>query len=163
VRTSLRPKSKRSQLGDVLSILARAQPTGRTDVAASLQQIAGMLRHAGLVMIFSDLLGEPELILQALYRLRHRGHDVIVFHILDEAEVHFPFDGLVELEEPETGQLLEVDASDFRPAYLEEVAEFQEIFRRECARAKIDYVPLDTSMPFDRALSEYLINRSQRS
>ena len=163
VRTSLRPKSKRTQLGDVLSILARAQPTGRTDVAASLTQIAGMLRHASLVMLFSDLLGQPEAILQALYRLRHRGHDVIVFHILDEAEVRFPFDGLVELEEPETGQLVEVDASDFRHAYLEQMEKFRDTLRRECARAKIDYVPLDTSMPFDRALSEYLINRSQRS
>jgi len=163
VRTSLRPKSKRTQLGDVLSILARAQPTGRTDVAASLTQIAGMLRHASLVMLFSDLLGQPEAILQALYRLRHRGHDVIVFHILDEAEVRFPFDGLVELEEPETGQWVEVDASDFRHAYLEQMEKFRDTLRRECARAKIDYVPLDTSMPFDRALSEYLINRSQRS
>ncbi|MCS7305311.1 MAG: DUF58 domain-containing protein [Thermoguttaceae bacterium] len=163
VRASLRPKSKRTQLGDVLAILARSQPTGRTDVAACLTQIAGMLRHASLVMVFSDLLGQPEPILQALYRLRHRGHDVIVFHILDEAEVRFPFDGLVELEEPETGQLVEVDASDFRHAYLEELQQFQNTFRRECAQAKIDYVPLDTSMPFDRALSEYLINRSQRS
>jgi len=163
VRTSLRPKSKRTQLGDVLSILARAQPAGRTDVAASLTQIAGMLRHASLVMLFSDLLGQPEPILQALYRLRHRGHDVIVFHILDEAEVRFPFDGLVELEEPETGQWVEVDASDFRHAYLEQMEKFRDTLRRECARAKIDYVPLDTSMPFDRALSEYLINRSQRS
>ncbi len=163
VRTSLRPKSKRTQLGDLLSILARSQPTGKTDVAASLKQIAGMLRHASLVMIFSDLLGDPESILQALYRLRHRGHDVILFHILDEAEVRFPFDGLVELEEPETGERLEVDASDFRSAYIEELTDFQETFRRECARAKIDYVSLDTSMPFDRALSEYLINRSQRS
>ncbi len=163
VRSSLRPKSKRTQLGDVLSLLARLQPTGRTDVAASLTQIAGMLRHASLVMVFSDLLGPLEPILEAFYRLRHRGHDVIVFHILDEAEVRFPFDGLVELEDPETGQLVEVDASDFRPTYLEEIQQFRESLGRECARAKIDYVPLDTSMPFDRALSEYLINRSQRS
>lgn len=163
VRSSLRPKSKRTQLGDVLAILARSQPTGRTDVAASLTQIAGMLRHASLVMLFSDLLGQAEAILQALYRLRHRGHDVIVFHILDEAEVRFPFEGLVELEDPESGQLVEVDASDFRHAYLEELEAFRTTFRRECARAKIDYVPLDTSMPFDRALSEYLINRTQRS
>ena len=53
-------------------------------------------------MVFSDLLAEPEPIIAALRRLRHGGHDVILFHILDEAEVTFPFDGLVELEEPET-------------------------------------------------------------
>ena len=61
-----------------------------------------MLRHASLVMIFSDLLAEPAPVLESLYRLRHGGHDVILFHILDEAEVNFPFSGMVELEDPET-------------------------------------------------------------
>ena len=65
-------------------------------------QIAAMLRHASLVMIFSDLLAEPAPVLEALYRLRHGGHDVILFHVLDEAEVEFPFRGMVELEDPES-------------------------------------------------------------
>ena len=69
-------------------------------------QLASMLRHKSLVMLFSDLLGEPGPIFQALRQLRHRGHDVILFHVLDEAEVHFPFQGLVELEDPETQQRL---------------------------------------------------------
>ena len=51
-----------------------------------------MLRHASLVMIFSDLLAEPGPVLESLYRLRHGGHDVILFHVLDEAEVRFPFE-----------------------------------------------------------------------
>ena len=102
IRSSLAPKSRRSHLGDVLSLLANLKPEGKTDIAQSLTQIAAMLRHASLVMIFSDLLAEPEPVLQALHRLRHRGHDVILFHVLDEAEVRFPFDGMVELEEPET-------------------------------------------------------------
>ena len=95
-------KTRRSHLGDVLSLLANLKPAGETDIAHSLVQVAAMLRHASLVMVFSDLLAEPEPILAALYRLRHGGHDVILFHILDEAEVHFPFDGMVEFEEPET-------------------------------------------------------------
>ncbi len=163
IRASLAPKSKRRQLGDVLSVLARAEPSGKTDVAASLTQIAAMLRHASLVMVFSDLLCDSGPVLHALHRLRHRGHDVILFHVLDEAEVRFPFDGMVELEEPETEERLELDASDFRPAYTAEIDEFRETYRRECSQAKIDYVPLDTSMQFDRALTEYLVNRSVRS
>jgi uncharacterized protein (DUF58 family) len=162
IRGSLAPKSKRKQLGDVLSLLANLKPEGKTDVAASLSQVAAMLRHASLVMVFSDLLGEPEPILQALRRLRHAGHDVIVFHVLDEAEVRFPFDGMVELEEPETQERLEVDASDFRRDYLDELEAFRDTYRRECSQARIDYVALDTSMPFDKALLEYLMSRRAR-
>ena len=85
-----------------------------------------------------------------------------MFHILDEAEVEFPFNGLVELEEPETSDKLEVDADSFRTDYLEEVSAFRDQYRVECQKSNIDYVPLDTSMPFDRALMEYLISRRGR-
>jgi uncharacterized protein (DUF58 family) len=162
IRDSLAPKSKRKQLGDVLSLLANLKPEGKTDVAASLTQVAAMLRHASLVMVFSDLLGEPEAIVQALRRLRHAGHDVIVFHVLDEAEVRFPFAGMVELEEPETSQRLQVDASDFRRDYLDELEAFRDAYRRECSQMRIDYVALDTSMQFDKALLEYLMSRRAR-
>jgi uncharacterized protein (DUF58 family) len=162
IRNSLAPRSRRGHLGDVLSLLARLKPRGKTDIAQSLSQIAGMLRHASLVMVFSDLLGEPEPVLEALHRLRHRGHDVILFHILDEAEVRFPFSGMVEFEDPESEERLPLDADGFRADYLAEVEAFRELYRRECAQARIDYVALDTSMQFDRALTEYLGRRRAR-
>jgi len=121
-----------------------------------------MLKHASLVMVFSDLLADPEPIIRAMRELRHGGHDVILFHVLDEAEVAFPFSGLVELEEPETSERLEVDADNFRRDYLHEVENFREQYRRECFQSGMDYVPLDTSMPFDRALTEYLLMRRSR-
>ena len=159
IRNSLPPKSKRSHLGDVLSLLAKLEPRGKTDIAQSLTQIAAMLRHASLVMVFSDLLADPEPILQSLFRLRHRGHDVILFHVLDEAEANFPFDGMVELEEPETNRQLEIDATAFRRDYLDELHSFRETYRRECYQAGVDYVGIDTSMQFDIALTEYLVGR----
>lgn len=162
VRRSLPPKSKRTQLGAILSMLANLKPEGETDVAKSLTQIAAMLRHRSLLMVFSDLLVDPGPVVQALHRLRHGGHDVILFHILDEAEVRFPFDGMVELEEPETNEKMMVDASDFRQDYLSEVEAFRESYRRECFQSGIDYVALDTSMQFDRALMEYLVSRRGR-
>jgi uncharacterized protein (DUF58 family) len=162
LRDSLPPKSKRTQLGRLLSLLAKLEPTGRTDVAKSLVQIAAMLKHRSLVMIFSDLLAEPEPIIQSLRRLRHGGHDVILFHVLDEAEVHFPFEGMIEFEEPEEAETLQVDAEGYRAAYLSELARFRETYRRECRQSGIDYVPLDTSMQFDRALMEYLVSRRAR-
>lgn len=162
IRKSLPPKSRRGQLATVLSVLANLKPAGKTDVAASLSQIAAMLRHASLVMIFSDLLAEPEPIFQALHRLRHRGHDVILFHVLDEAEARFPFEGMVELEEPESGERLTLDADNFRRDYLAEIEAFREAYRRECFQSGIDYVPLDTSMQFDKALAGYLAGRKAR-
>ena len=162
VRDSLPPKSKRKQLGNVLSLLARLKPTGETDIGRSLIQIAAMLKQRSLVMIFSDLLTDPEPVIKSLRQLRHGGHDVILFHVLDEAEVRFPFDGLIEFEEPESNQKLQVDATDFRRAYLDELAAFREQYRQECFQSGIDYVPLDTSMQFDRALTEYLISRRAR-
>src|SRR5688572_28847366 len=98
IRASLPPRSKRTQLGNVLSLLTNLRPTGKTEIAKCLTQIAAMLRHKSLVMLFSDLLADPEPVFAVLRRLRHAGHDVILFHILDEAEVRFPFSGVVELE-----------------------------------------------------------------
>jgi uncharacterized protein (DUF58 family) len=162
IRSSLPAKSKRTQIGNVLSLLARLKPEGKTGIAQSLGQIAAMLRHRSLVMIFSDLLAEPEPVLQALRRLRHRGHDVILFHILDEAETKFPFDGLVELEDPETQERVQVDARHYRDDYVAELEAFRQRFRRECFQSRIDYVALDTSMQFDKALLEYLSTRRAR-
>jgi uncharacterized protein (DUF58 family) len=162
IRQSLPPRSKRTQLGNVLSMLANLRPSGETDIAKSLTQIAAMLRHRGLVMLFTDLFAEPGPVIQALRRLRHGGHDVILFHILDEAEAKFPFDGLIEFEEPESHEKLQIDAGAFRADYLSEIQEFCEMYRRECFQIGIDYVPLDTSMQFDRALTGYLASRRGR-
>ena len=162
VTQSLPPRSKRSQLGNILSLLAKLSPKGVTDVAKSLHQVAGMIRHRSLVMLFSDLLGDPEPILKAFHRLRHSGHDVIVFHILDEAEALFPFEGMVELEDNETNETLVVDAEGIKADYLEEVAAFMELYRKECLKARIDYVAINTGMPFDKALMSYLLSRQAR-
>ncbi len=162
IRDSLAPRSKRKQLGNILSLLARLQPEGETDIAHSITQIAAMLKHRSLVMVFTDLFAETEPVLRALHRLRHGGHDVILFHVLDEAEVQFPFRGMVEFEEPESLEKLQVDATDFRPDYLAELAAFRDLYHQECLSSGVDYVPLDTSMQFDRALTEYLVQRKAR-
>ena len=161
IRHSLAPHSKRTQLGNILAMLARLKPTGATDLAGSLHQIAAMLRHRSLIMLFSDLLADTDPIIDALHRLRHRGNDVIIFHVLDEAEALFPFDGIVEFEDVESHDKLTVDTAGIRSDYLEALEELHSRFRRECAAARIDYVPLHTGMPFDRALMGYLVSRQK--
>ena len=162
ISQSLAPKSKRSQLGNILSLLAKLKPEGETEIAKSLHQFAGMLRHKSLVMIFSDLLADPEPVYKSLHRLRHAGHDVIVFHILDEAEALFPFDGMLELEDNESHEKLEVDADAIRADYLDAVNTFQASYKKECQNARIDYIPVHTGMPFDKALMSYLHSRKGR-
>ncbi len=162
IRNSLPPRSKRQQIGNVLSVLANLRPSGETDIAGSLTQLAAMLKHRSLVMLMTDLLSDPEPVISALRRLRHGGHDVILFHVLDEAEVTFPFQGLVELEDPESSEKMQIDGRHFRPDYVEQIDTFCQMYRRECFQSGIDYVRLDTSMPFDKALTEYLINRKTR-
>lgn len=162
IRTSLPPRSKRTQLANILAILANLKPTGQTDVASCMHQLAAMIRSKSLVMLFSDLLTDPEPVLQSLHHLRHRGNEVILFHILDEAEVHFPFEGTIEFEDVEEERRLILDARGMRPDYLRSLHEFQEHYRSECFKVGIDYVAMDTSVSFDRALMEYLLQRQRR-
>ena len=162
IRAFLPPRSKRTQLGTILGILAGLKPAGTTDVAKCLHRVAGMVKSKSLVILFSDLLAEPKPVLDALHHHRHRGNEVILFHILDEAEVHFPFEGLIEFEDVESPDRLTLDARGMREDYLAAIAEFKEFFRTECNKCGVDYVPIDTSINFDKALLEYLIQRQRR-
>lgn len=162
LKASLPARSRRSQLGDILSVLQRCRPTGTTNIAGNLRRVASMIRHRSLMMLMSDLLADQDEIIDAIRMLRFRGHDVIVFHILDEAEVTFPFSGSVDLLEPETDDHEIVDAAGIRAEYLKAVSDLREHFRTTCLAVGADYVPLDTSMPFDKALVEYLSQRQAR-
>lgn len=162
IRSSLPARSKRTQLANILALLSRAKPTGATDVARSLRQFAPMVRHKSLIMIFSDLLADPEPIIEAFRLLRFAGHDLMVFHVLDEAEAHFPFSGMCELRDPESGALMTVDASGVRQDYLEAIGELRATYQQACRSIGADFIELDTSMRFDKALVEYLSQRKAR-
>ncbi len=162
IRHCLAPKSRRSHLNNVLSLLSKLKPDGQTDIARSLGQLAAMLKQRSLVMVFSDFLTEKDSVFESLRRLRHGGHDVILFHVLDEAEVTFPFDGMVELQDPESEDTLVVEAEGYRQDYAQQIEDFREAYATECRQMGVDYVPLDTSMQFDHALMEYLLSRRSR-
>lgn len=158
----LPPKSKRAQFSSVLSILSTLVPSGEANHAHCLNQLSSLVRGKSLIMVFSDLLAEPEPIMKALRQLRHRGHEVILFHILDEAETQFPFDGMVEFHDVETPAQLTVDARGMKEDYLAAIADFRGKFKEDCMHMGCDYVPTDTSVNFDKALLEYLIQRQRR-
>lgn len=159
---SLPARSRRSHLGNILSVLQQAKPSGETSIGPNLRQIGSMIRHRSLMMLMSDLLADQDEIIDSLRMLRYAGHDVILFHVLDEAEVTFPFSGSVDLVEPESNDHQIVDAAGIRSDYLEAVAEMRTRYQKECFALGADYVALDTSMPFDKALTEYLYQRRAR-
>jgi uncharacterized protein (DUF58 family) len=162
IRTFLPPKSKRTQIGAILSVLDIAKPQGQTDVAHCLHQIARIIRKRSLVILFSDLLTDLPPVIHALHHLRHDGNEVIIFHILDEAEVTFPFRQVVELEDPETLERLTLDARGVRDGYLEALRDFTSYLDKECRKANIDIIRVHTGQNFDRALIRYLTERQKR-
>lgn len=162
IRASLFPRSRRSQFAAILSQLTKLKPGGETELQGPMRQLLAMLRHRSLIMLMSDLLSDVDATLDSIRMLKHAGHDVIVFHVLDEAEVSFPFSGLVQLNDPESHQSVNVNADDIGQEYRENIREYRESLRRGCSQSRIDYVALDTSMPYDTALTEYLLSRRHR-
>jgi len=163
VENFLPPRSKRAHLAEILVQLARARPRGGTNLEKALNQVGALANHRGLIVIFSDLLTDPEGIKRSLYALRGRGHDIILFHILDAAEADFPFRSPGIFSDPESGENIRLDPKGFRETYLDELAEFRDAYARLAAENNFDFVPLDTSMPFGNALFSFLANRQAMS
>jgi hypothetical protein len=128
-----------------------------------------MIKGKSLIMLFSDLLPttddwktEADATIRSLYRLRYSGHEVIVFHILDVLEAKFPLAGLVDFQDVESDGHKEIDAQGIADDYRSFVDQFRGYYKSECATANVDYVAMDTSVGFDKALLDYLVLRQRR-
>ncbi len=162
VRTFMPPKSKRSHLINLLGTLARARPSGETNLAASLNDIAGRIKKRGLIILLSDLLADQEEVIKALHHFKFRGHDLIIFQVLDHSEVAFEFDGQVRFEDPESGEQVDADPQSIRAAYMAELQAFIGEYKRQCQNVRADFVTVDNAMTFDKALIEFLVQRQGR-
>lgn len=165
LRSYLPPRSKRSHLVRLISELARVRPApDKTDkgLADAIHDVARRASRRGLMVILSDFLADVEETVEALHHLRFRGHDLILFQVLDHNEVRFPFDRLSSFVDPESGRRLTVHPQAVRDRYLATLEEFTGRYRQEAAAMRADFVQVDTSMTFDRALVQYLVNRQRR-
>jgi uncharacterized protein (DUF58 family) len=157
IESFIPPKAKRDYLLQILHALENRGPAGETNVGKILEEIAGQIKRRGLVVLVSDLLDEPEQILKGLRLFRFKGNDVIVFHLLDPAELSLPFDGNILFEDLEELNLRVVaDPRAIRKTYREVVEEFTSRMRQECHDNIIDYQLISTSTPLDKALASYL-------
>ncbi len=165
LRCFLPPRSKRSDLMRLIAELAAVRPvrdqTGK-GLAAGLHDVARRVRKRGLMVILSDFLAEADEVIDALHHLRFGGHDLILFQVLDWTEVALPFENLCRFEDPETGRSLVAQPQAARAGYLAALHAFTERYRSQAAALRADFVQVDTSMTFDRALIQFLIDRQRR-
>ncbi len=162
IRRSVPARSSKGHLHTILTQLERAKPGTDTSFGRPLHEVAEQQRRRGFVVLLSDLLSDPDALVNALKHFRFNGHDVLVFHILDPQEVYFEFTDMVEFEDMESGEKLLVEAERAKTLYQENFARFHERLRKECGLLGIDYVLLETSRPLDHALFNYLSSRARR-
>ena len=150
-------------LDTILHVLDRAEAGRPGSLKEPLLKITELLGRKGIVVVVSDFYEEPEAVLSALVPLRARGHDVIVFHVMDPAELEFPFDDPSGFEDLETGEQIPVIPNRHRDDYTRLVSEHVKRLERRFTDHRVDYVLLDTSKPLDLALFQYLLAREHRT
>ena len=137
-----------------------AEPTGQMGrLERPLLKVAQHSRRRSVLVLVSDLYQPPEEVVRAISSLRQKGSDLIVFHVMDPAELTFPFDEASSFEDLETGERIPVVPDVLREQYQKLMGEHLTSLARLAAESGIDYVLLDTSKPLDEALFAYLSKR----
>jgi len=158
------PSNTRASLGNLFGALEQAKARQqKTRIAAVLHDLASQLRQRGMVMIFSDLFDRPEDIIKGLREIKSRGHDVVVFHVLDRDEVEFPFERMTLFQGMEQLPELLCDPKSLRDAYLAEIEAHGEALRKGCLAQRVDYVRVQNNQPLDVVLTSYLSARTARA
>jgi len=164
IRSFLPPRSTTPHLNRLLQRLETVEPGHGTGLSETFHDLAERIKRRGLIVIISDLLDRDAIereVMRGLRHFRHKKHEVLLFHVLDSAELDFPFGRLSDFEDMETGERLQADPAFIRDEYRRRVQEFLDSYRRDCAAGNIDYVPANTSTPYDWLLRAYLDKRKR--
>jgi uncharacterized protein (DUF58 family) len=160
IRRAVPAQSNKAHLRNIIQELESASPQRGTGIGRALGEVGETIRRRGLVILFSDLMDDGDGILRGLKHVRHRGHEVLLFHVLAHDEVTFPFERLTRFEGMEEVQHVVADPASLRTAYLAEVKAFRRRLRRVCLANRIDLVEMDTSESLGVVLSAYLAKRA---
>ena len=145
----------------VLHVLDRLSATRPGSLREPLHRLAEHFGRRGILVLISDLYAEPEEVLDAVAPLRFRGSDLIVFHVLDRAELEFGFTDASSFEDLESGEQLPVVPEALREQYVSLVRAHVDALTARFSEARVDYALLDTSAPLDHALFKYLTTREK--
>jgi uncharacterized protein (DUF58 family) len=161
VRTHIPPSGHPAHLKTMLQEVVGASCERKTEVTRIFEQLAEKITRRGIVVVISDLFAPIDEIVRGIRQLRHRRHDVIVFQILDEDELTFPFQRNTLFRGLEEYPELLVEPRALRDAYLEAFGDFNRELRRGCRSSGVDFVQLKNTDHLDAALSSYLASRSK--
>jgi uncharacterized protein (DUF58 family) len=161
VRTYLPPKARATQFRRVLDILEPEAATSDTDMGKVLNETAERIGRRGLVILISDLIDDVDKIANGLGHFRHDRHEVIVFHVLDDAELTFPYDRLARFKDMEGISRIVANAKSLRTRYLARVLEWLEAVKAACFECDVSYLQAHTSEGYDHFLAAYLEKRSR--
>jgi uncharacterized protein (DUF58 family) len=161
MRLDMPARSTPRHFDEMMRLLEAVRAGQPTNLGATLHRLADRFKRRCLIVLISDLYDDPDVVERALHHFRHRRHEVIVFHVLDRAEIDFPFRELATFRDLETGEELQVDPAYVRDEYRRQIQDFLDSYKRICADCRIDYVPADTSVPYDHMLSRYLTRRME--
>ena len=143
-------------LDTILHVIDRIEPGGRSDLRLPLMKVTEAARRRGIVVVISDFYEQPRAAVDAVLNLRYRGHDVIVYQVLDPAEIDFTFDEAATYEDLETGASIPVVPGKLRAQYRSMMDEHLERISKLMIQNQIDYGLMRTSQPLDEALFQYL-------
>jgi len=150
-------------MNTVLYTLDRIQSTRAGNLTEPLHKIAEVFRRRSIIVVVSDFYEEPEVAVNALTPLAARGHDLIVFHVLDPAELDFPFGDASNFEDLETGARIPVVPDKLRDEYRKLITEHTMTLAKRLGELRIDYHLFNTATPLDHALFAYLSMRDRMS
>jgi uncharacterized protein (DUF58 family) len=159
IQSFVPPKSASVHLHALLTTLSGVKPSSGTDAGLALHEMADRIKRRGLIIVLSDLWDDPTRVLTGLKHFRHRKHEVIVFHVLDPTERDFTFADEALFKDLETGEEISTLPWQIRSEYQRTMSAHIDRYRKECRQSFVDYVPLDTSVPYDYALFSYLGKR----
>jgi len=145
----------------VLHVLDRLQPSAPGSLRAPLHKMAEHFGRRGLLVLISDLYEDPDAVLEAIAPLRFRGNDIIVFHLLDPAEIDFTFDAPSSFEDLESGEQIPVVPEALGDQYRDLVRAHINGLTERFSGSRIDYTLVNTSSPLDHALFTYLTTRER--
>jgi uncharacterized protein (DUF58 family) len=156
------PAGRRSgQLFSILAELDRAKPSKETEFQKPLDYMAEFLKRRGIIVLISDLYDDVPNVLAGIKHLRSKGNDVIVFHVLDDFELNFPFEEMTEFEDLETTKKLNVIPQYLKREYLQLIHGHIEELDRELSKVGVDYTLMNSSKPLDVGLFAYLAKRAK--
>jgi uncharacterized protein (DUF58 family) len=159
IRSLVRPSSTPSHLKEILHVMEGLSAQGKTATGPFFHDLAERLKKRGIVIVLGDLMDDVDALLKGLRHLRHRRHEVIVMHVLDPAEMDFPFHQATLFRGLEQLPDVLVEPRALRKAYLAEFGRYLRKLQAGCRAEAIDYVSLRTDRPLEMVLSRYLASR----